>query len=126
MTTEISLVEELNLAKNQADPHAPFFTGWKSADPNFWLYNREPDESLGYCGQMVQWLDNPIQRAAYVNLPGGESGIVLAGNSFYIGEERLYTAPSVEEMRDMLIGGLVKLKEIVAQYEKENADAVKN
>jgi hypothetical protein len=119
MTTDVSLVEELNLVKNSADPRAPYFTGWKSADPNSWLLDHPADESLGYCGQIIRWLGDPITHAAYVNLPGGESGVILAGNSFSIGDERLYVAPSLEEMRKMLLDGLKRLNEVVDKY---NAD----
>lgn len=116
MTTDISLVEELNLAKNQADPHAPFFTGWKSCDPQSWNTDATPDDSLGYCGQIVQWIGG--DHGAYVNLPGGESGVILAGNTFEIGTERIYASPSLDDMREMLLSGLKKLKEVVEEYKK--------
>lgn len=119
MIKYISLLEDMKLVKSTADPYAPWFTGWKSADPRYWIENREPDESFGFCGQVIQFLKTDPESIAYVNLPGMECGVCITGNTFDIGTERIH-AVSMEEMRELLLSGLKKLKEIVEEYKKGN------
>lgn len=116
MTTDISLVEELKLVQKSADPRAPFFTGWRSCDINAMVTGRDPDEAHGYVGQVIQWLGE--DQVAYVNLPGKEFGLAKPGGLLEIGKDRIYTAPSSEDMREMLVSGLNKLKEIVEEHKK--------
>jgi hypothetical protein len=119
MTTDISLVEELNLVKNSADPRAPFFTGWKSCDPTSWMTDQPGDPSLGCVGQLIQFVGDPITCGVYVNLPGFESGIIPLGATINIGDERLYVAPSLGEMRRMLLEALVILKNLATKAEAD-------
>lgn len=120
MTTDAVLVDELGLAKSDANRYAPYFTGWKSMDWEAHQCDRTPDESKGYVGQLVQWIEGTT-KAAYVNLPGGQSGVIFGGECLLIGEERLYEAPSTEVMGEMLREGLKKLQAVVAEYKEANA-----
>lgn len=121
MKTDTVLVDELGLAKSDANRYAPYFTGWKSADVDAIVLDREPDKSKGYIGQLVQWIEGDEARAAYVNLPGGQSGVVPEGACLEIGDERLYEAPTSQTMEEMLLGGLKKLREVVAAHKEANA-----
>jgi len=89
----------LLISDDRTEPH---FTGWKDL----------PNEEGASIGQIVQWL--PGKRAAYVNLPGMESGIVPMGACIDIGVKRQKEIPSAEEMERMLVEGLEKLKTLVA------------
>lgn len=117
MTTDAVLVNELGLAKSDANSHAPYFTGWKNMDAMMAaLVGRPVDESMGYIGQIVQRIERTPTMVAYVNLPGFETGVIPLGACFEVGTERLYEAPTADVMAEMLRNGLKKLQATVEAY----------
>lgn len=101
------LMEEFELGVTNTDK--PWFTGWK-------FYGGIMGPKIGCIGQLVQWRPS-IRKLAYVNLPGMESGMINAGESFDVGNERLSPIITMEEMRELFVRGLDKLKELVESNE---------
>lgn len=115
-TTPIALSLDLN-SENRLG-YNPYFTGWKEipTNPNCYVDGSEPIGTGKAVGQIVCWIrgsEGKQPRAAFVNLPGYQHGIIVAGASFDIGDQRLdlLTLPSSDEMEAMLVKGLEILKE---------------
>lgn len=108
----VSLLEELGLLPlptGAACGQEAYFTGWKFS----------PDgDGTGAVGQIIQRIPCPAERngewAAYCNLPGMEVGMVPEGGVMNIGSERLTADVTLDQMREMLVAGMAKLKEYVA------------
>lgn len=108
-TAMTPLLQKLDLTGEHKTKFEPYFTGWKE-----FPYNPNGEA----VGQLVQWIpkkDGNPQRAAYVNLPGMEKGIVEEGACFDIGDKRIniLNPPTLLETEAMLIQGLSILKELV-------------
>ena len=107
---QVLVYNEIGLLKDEDKPDGPYFTGWKPVQV----------PPYGVVGQIVYWFPKTSAGSryfAYVNLPGFQAGAKWEGSTVDVGEERLTEPIDLEAMRAMLVRGLARLKEIIAEQE---------
>lgn len=121
------LVEGLGLNPKDAGKlvwGAPYFTGWKGliggVSPEFYLQHEIGDfpevdlADIGYCAQWIFWFPGePMNRFAYVNLPGMQCGTGYEGGVFEVGNQRVRANTPPEDIDTMILSGHEKLMDLV-------------
>jgi hypothetical protein len=112
--------------------NACFFTGWKGDIQGVQLALLLPPATIeyslsdiSYVAQWIYWTRNEqgYSIALYVNLPGMESGEILAGQTLNIGKERIHVGDSQTKVDRLVALGYRRLQELIAARTKKTSEA---